>query len=208
VPDGDEPSPGDDTDGDGLINALDPDSDGDGLFDGTELGLDCSDPATDEAAGNCISDADGGDTTTDPLDDDTDDGGVTDGDEDLNHNGVIDGGETDPNDGSDDVPVTQCEDDSDCDTGEVCDSLNLVCIDGCRGVGGNGCPTGEECTSTDESVGDCVPTEEPVAEEGYYAEGGGLFCAASPAESGKSAWLVLGLAAAAAVMRRRRKAAA
>ena len=36
--DGDEPNPADDTDGDGLINVLDPDSDGDGLFDGTELG--------------------------------------------------------------------------------------------------------------------------------------------------------------------------
>jgi clumping factor A len=31
--------PADDSDGDGLINALDPDSDNDGLFDGTELGV-------------------------------------------------------------------------------------------------------------------------------------------------------------------------
>ena len=36
--DGQEPNPADDTDGDGLINALDADSDNDGLFDGTELG--------------------------------------------------------------------------------------------------------------------------------------------------------------------------
>ena len=35
-----------DSDGDGLINALDPDSDNDGLFDGTEMGLDCKNPAT------------------------------------------------------------------------------------------------------------------------------------------------------------------
>jgi clumping factor A len=32
------PTVADDTDGDGLINALDPDSDNDGLFDGTEPG--------------------------------------------------------------------------------------------------------------------------------------------------------------------------
>jgi hypothetical protein len=40
VRDGAEPNPWNlDTDGDGLINALDPDSDGDGLLDGTELGV-------------------------------------------------------------------------------------------------------------------------------------------------------------------------
>ena len=34
--DGAEDNPSHDTDGDGLINVLDPDSDGDGLFDGTD----------------------------------------------------------------------------------------------------------------------------------------------------------------------------
>ena len=46
VPDGNEPGLRVDTDGDGLTGALDPDSDGDGLFDGTEMGLDCTNPAT------------------------------------------------------------------------------------------------------------------------------------------------------------------
>jgi clumping factor A len=103
VPDGQEVDPGGDADGDGLINALDPDSDNDGLFDGTELGLGCSSPGTNAAAGNCVADADGGQTVTDPLDADTDDGGLADGLEDTNQNGAIDAGEKDPNDGSDDL---------------------------------------------------------------------------------------------------------
>ncbi|XXX77277.1 hypothetical protein WMF30_00695 [Sorangium sp. So ce134] len=103
VLDGDEPSPGEDTDGDGLINARDVDSDNDGLFDGTELGLPCDNPATDTEAGHCRADADEGATKTNPLDADTDDGGVPDGQEDVNLNGAIDEGETDPNNGDDDA---------------------------------------------------------------------------------------------------------
>ncbi|MGK3997754.1 hypothetical protein [Sorangium sp. So ce1024] len=96
VQDGHEPNPTDDTDGDGLINALDVDSDNDGLFDGTELGLGCNGPGTDVTAGNCVPDGDSGATKTSPVDPDTDRGGATDGSEDVNLNGVIDAGETDP----------------------------------------------------------------------------------------------------------------
>ncbi|WP_437762231.1 hypothetical protein WME77_29595 [Sorangium sp. So ce764] len=102
VPDGQEPKPGEDTDDDGLINVRDVDSDNDGLFDGTELGLPCDNAATDAEAGHCRPDGDAGATKTDPLDADTDDGGVPDGQEDVNLNGVIDAGETDPNLGEDD----------------------------------------------------------------------------------------------------------
>ncbi len=113
VPDGAEPSFDADTDGDGLINALDPDSDDDGLFDGTELGLGCGDPATDPSAGACKADADGGMTTTDPLDADTDDGGASDGSEDFNLNGAADAGETDPTagNGADDAGVVDTDGD-------------------------------------------------------------------------------------------------
>ncbi|MDF3067133.1 MAG: putative cell surface protein [Polyangiaceae bacterium] len=104
VKDGDEPNFADDTDGDGTRNALDSDSDGDGLFDGTELGLDCSNGATDVSKNNCVADADDGATKTNPLDPDTDRGGVKDGVEDANHDGEVDSGETDPNDSSDDDP--------------------------------------------------------------------------------------------------------
>lgn len=111
--DGGETDPEDDSDGDGLINALDPDSDNDGLFDGTELGLNCSNPATLVSAGTCVADADSGATTTSPIDPDTDDGGVSDGSEDTNGNGAIDTGETDPTlgHGADDTTVTDSDDD-------------------------------------------------------------------------------------------------
>jgi uncharacterized repeat protein (TIGR01451 family) len=97
--DGQEKNPGSDADGDGLINARDPDSDDDGLFDGTELGLDCSGKGTDASLGHCRPDGDKGATKTDPLNPDTDHGGVKDGSEDNDLDGVIDPGETDPTDG-------------------------------------------------------------------------------------------------------------
>jgi uncharacterized repeat protein (TIGR01451 family) len=202
--DGQEPNPTDDTDGDGVINALDADSDDDGLFDGTELGKDCSNPDTDVSKGNCIEDADGGATKTSPLDPDTDDGGVKDGDEDVNHNGVVDAGETDPTKGhgADDKPCTQ---DSDCGapaSGRVCDTMKGACVEGCRGTGGNGCPEGDKCSSTDATIGVC---EEPTSP--FYGEGSGLLCAAQEHGSDRggsgAAWL-LGLLAVARVSRRRR----
>ncbi len=101
--DGEEPLVGEDSDGDGLINGVDPDSDDDGIFDGTEAGQNCAGTGTDVTAGVCIADADGGATTTNPIDRDTDDGGVPDGAEDDNFNGLIDDGETNPNDPADDV---------------------------------------------------------------------------------------------------------
>jgi hypothetical protein len=102
-----------DADGDGVINALDPDSDGDGLFDGTELGLDCGLEATNKGAGRCIPDADMGATVTDPLVADTDGGGVKDGSEDINLNGVVDSGETDPTvgNGADDAQIADADSD-------------------------------------------------------------------------------------------------
>jgi uncharacterized repeat protein (TIGR01451 family)/MYXO-CTERM domain-containing protein len=51
-----------------------------------------------------------------------------------------------------------CTSDSDCggpDSGQVCEPD--ICVAGCRGVGGNGCPAGLVCTSNDENVGECVP---------------------------------------------------
>jgi hypothetical protein len=102
VLDGAEANPSDDPDRDGIPNIRDADSDGDGLFDGTELGLPCTNPATDAAQAKCVADGDAGATKTNPLFTDTDEGGVSDGSEDSNLNGVRDVGETDPNDPSDD----------------------------------------------------------------------------------------------------------
>ncbi len=105
VLDGAEPSFAVDSDGDGLINALDEDSDNDALFDGTELGVATAPAATNVARGHFIPDADPT-TTTNPLARDTDTGSVGDGSEDANRNGRIDAGETDPNNPADDVPPT------------------------------------------------------------------------------------------------------
>ncbi|WP_437676563.1 hypothetical protein [Sorangium sp. So ce131] len=100
ISDGDEQFWDRDTDGDGLVNARDVDSDNDGLFDATEIGLtDCNGPGTDTLAGHCVPDGDAGATTTDPLDSDTDNGGVPDGSEDADLDGVLDAGELDPTDG-------------------------------------------------------------------------------------------------------------
>ncbi len=113
VPDGQEPNAAIDSDGDGLINALDPDSDNDGLFDGTELGLGCMGKGTDASLGHCRPDADMGKTVTDPLNRDTDNGGVSDGSEDFNLNGAIDPGESDPTvgHGADDKGVVDTDGD-------------------------------------------------------------------------------------------------
>ncbi len=101
-----------DSDGDGLINALDPDSDNDGLYDGTELGLGCYDLATQDELGHCIADADS-DTRTDPLNADTDGGGVIDGAEDANLDGNSDFGETDPTKGNPDDDASSVDSDGD-----------------------------------------------------------------------------------------------
>jgi hypothetical protein len=198
-----------DSDDDGKINALDPDSDNDGLKDGTELGLGCGDPATNLEAGNCTPDGDGGATTTNPLDPDTDKGGVNDGDEDTDKDGVVDEGERDPNVPGDDKATTpQCTQDSDCGgptSGKVCNAEN-TCQDGCRGTGGNGCPATQECSSKDDTIGTCSDVEQPGTI--IFGEGSGLCAVQQPGNdngSASAAWL-LGLVALARVVARRRKA--
>lgn len=109
--DGTEADPQADTDGDGLINLLDPDSDNDGLYDGTELGKDCEGPGTNKARHHCIADADQGATKTDPLLADTDASGARDGSEDWNLDGKVDADETNPNLSSDDASVVDGDDD-------------------------------------------------------------------------------------------------
>jgi len=190
-----------DSDGDGKINALDPDSDNDGLFDGTEMGHDCFGPGTDTSAGVCIPDADMGKTGTSPINADTDNGGLSDGVEDRNKNGAIDIGDLDPNLADDDA--VECTEDSQCGgptSARVCD--DWVCIDGCRGANGNTCPEEVQCSSTDETVGECA------FGEGLSVEGAGA-CSASPANDGKgSSALLMGLALSVLRgVRRRRRAA-
>jgi clumping factor A len=181
--DGDEPNPSDDADGDGKRNVVDPDSDGDGLFDGNERGKTCGDPATDASKMTCTADADQGASTTGSLSVDTDFGGVQDGVEDRNHDGKLEPGELDPNDPKDDVIGKPCNVDSECGgmmSGLVCDSMK--CAFGCRGTGGNTCPTGMWCTSTTMAVGMCttemphMPDAGPMPAPGGKLGGAGFNC--------------------------------
>ena len=204
--DGSEANPGDDGDGDGLLNLLDADSDADELFDGLEAGQDCADPDTAADAQTCVADEDGGDSTTSPVASDTDHGGVVDGEEDTNKNGVVDPGERDPNNGADDM-VPSCVTDADCgeaQSGKVCDVDMQVCVDGCRGVDGNGCPAGQVCSSTDATIGQCqdsvgagTPPPPPPAEES------GCDCRTAPGRSSDFPWWLV-LAAGVTLLRRKR----
>ncbi|HKY33244.1 MAG TPA: FG-GAP-like repeat-containing protein [Candidatus Polarisedimenticolia bacterium] len=107
---------GEDVDGDGErgpgeTDAADSDTDGDGLKDGLERGVvppgvlgpdgvaDPGAPVKDGTAGGLATDFDTHPaSTTDPLDADTDDDGLSDGAEDTMSNGAVDPGESDPND--------------------------------------------------------------------------------------------------------------
>ena len=124
--DGLEINPAADTDGDGLINVLDADSDGDLLFDGLEMGKNCSDPATDPTALSCAVDADQGLTTTSPVLADSDNGGVSDGAEDLNLNGMINDGEFDPKNPADDINVTVSATENDSDGDGLSDATEIA----------------------------------------------------------------------------------
>ena len=136
VLDGDEDP--DDADEDGAAGWADCDSDDDNLLDGLELGTTVALLDTDETAGCFLIDADP-DTQTDPLDSDSDGGGLSDGDEDWNGDGKIDVWETDPNNADDDV---------DLDADGIPDS-----VDGEGDADENGVPNYQD----DDSDGDGVP---------------------------------------------------
>jgi uncharacterized repeat protein (TIGR01451 family)/MYXO-CTERM domain-containing protein len=53
----------------------------------------------------------------------------------------------------------ECSSDLACgavDSGRVCDDVIHACVDGCRGTGGNGCPTALICSSTTSAIGACL----------------------------------------------------
>jgi uncharacterized repeat protein (TIGR01451 family)/MYXO-CTERM domain-containing protein len=55
-----------------------------------------------------------------------------------------------------------CATDGDCGgplSGLVCDASTSTCVPGCRGQNGNGCPVDQTCTSTDDSIGQCVAAD-------------------------------------------------
>ncbi len=133
-----------DVDGDLILDPLDPDDDNDGVPTSFEAPLEVMYPDVD------------GDGVPTWEDLDSDDDGVYDeieGTGDYNGNGIPAIVE------AADIPM-MCSRDADCgdvDSGFVCDADSGYCTMGCRGQGGNGCPEGEICTSTDGSIGDCIP---------------------------------------------------
>jgi Cys-rich repeat protein len=66
-----------------------------------------------------------------------------------------------------------CTDDTDCGdptSGRVCDTSIGRCGPGCRGMGGNGCPVSQVCSSTTTAIGGCEP---PPSSDGGADGGGG-----------------------------------
>ena len=128
IADGAEESWGADTDGDGLVNALDNDSDGDGIRDGVEVGIENAN-LSDTEASDFIGDADPV-TTTNPLSVDSDGDGIEDGDEDANQNGRVDPGETAANS---DLNVIACDatlENTGCPEALIC--LESICVEPLR----------------------------------------------------------------------------
>ncbi len=174
------------TPGSGETAPGDPDTDGDGIQDGTESGL--ASPqglGTDPAV--FVPDADPA-TTTDPLDTDTDDGSLADGDEDLDADGSIGAAETDPNDPSDDVATT-CATDS----AEPNDTMTAAsAMSSCCEWGLNLCPTDDDWFVTFVPTGAtvmCTVTGDPTEGEVYLAlyDGyGNLLADGPPAPGGAS----------------------
>ena len=79
-----------------------------------------------------------------------------------------------------------CFNDSDCggaNSGVVCDPQAEICVEGCKGEGGNGCPDGKECTSKDSTIGTCVDVNGGTGGSGGTGGGGG----ADPGDDGPCA---------------------
>ena len=76
----------------------------------------------------------------------------------------------------DDFPMT-CRSDANCgaaDSGVVCNvDVGGYCHPGCRGMAGNGCPDGQTCTSTDDTIGECLGGGEGGGGQGGGGQGGG-----------------------------------
>lgn len=184
--DGSEPNPSDDADRDGLIGLLDPDSDNDALFDGTELGFDCSNPATNNARGQCRADADGGATQTSPLLWDTDRGGASDGSEDPNLDGRVDPGEQNPTlgHGEDDEEVVDSDGDGLGDPLEATVGSNPNDADS----DDDGVPDGKEANPALDSDGDGTANVlDPDSDGDGVFDGteAGLDCSAAQTDAGR-----------------------
>lgn len=111
-----------------------------------------------------------------------------------------------------------CTTDADCGgalSGRVCNEATSTCVDGCRGQGGNGCPSGKTCSSETNAIGTCGGSGSggdagaAGADDDILAQGNGILCNARPngsSGSGVALLAVGGMAILAAVRRRRPRA--
>ncbi|MBK9001012.1 MAG: isopeptide-forming domain-containing fimbrial protein [Myxococcales bacterium] len=105
-------------------------------------------------------------------------------------------------------PVCGCDTDDDCggaQSGRICE--NDKCVDGCRGEGGNGCPTGEQCSSTTAAPGVCgeIPPPPPAtAAPADSDDDGGCGCALPGQSRSRGALAALGVLVLGLGLRRRR----
>ncbi len=80
----------------------------------------------------------------------------------------------------------ECTNDSDCGgatSGRVCDDTSGLCIDGCRGAFGNGCPGGQLCSSSSITIGSCSPPPDAGGPEAGPGDDGGSVADASVADA-------------------------
>lgn len=102
-------------------------------------------------------------------------------------------------------PVCGCDTDDDCggpNSGRICEADK--CVDGCRGSGGNGCPTTEQCSSTTAEAGFCGPVPPPPAAEPESGDDGSCGCAVPGQSRSSGLFAALGALLGVLVMRRRR----
>lgn len=164
-----DPSPVDaDTDDDGLSDGeeqslgtdlFDADTDSDYLNDGLEVGRSVGIPAgfSDGQSVPYLGTAPSWNfdtnptTVTDPLDRDTDNGGVWDGDEDQNHNGAVESWETDPNDPSDDYVAPP----QDADGDGIPDDQDNCPVH----------PNADQADTDGDGLGDACDSDDPVPDD-------------------------------------------
>lgn len=168
-------SPLDNFDGDDLIAPLDDDDDNDGVPTAFEVNAESLAPNVD---GDMIPAWNDLDSDNNFILDDAEGTGDYDGD---GIPAIVDDG---------DEP-TECLTDSDCgdtESGMICnEAVGSFCQPGCRGSGGNGCPDGETCTSTDQTVGQCVGGGEGGGGPGGgSSEGGGSAAGGDSANGGNA----------------------
>jgi len=122
-----------------------------------------------------------------------------------------------------------CAMDSDCgsaSSGRVCNTTTNLCETGCRGSGGNSCPSGDTCSSKNGTAGHCagssggsdagtdagtttndsgVAKSDGATMGGGTDSSGGCGCRTAPRNDGKAPFALAGLALGLALAVRRRR---